>query len=257
MSAIKFTKPLAFTSGLVAGILEGAALPNDVACNLSGSATMSWLLRFDLAAGTLTTGGSKPPPSVTGPYSFVNQMVSAGGTTLHVQPLTLTAPLGSDCTFTSSAGDVVIPIYLDAGGSQAVFLPLRAAHFLGGPLTPDRSCIGRYNAAGLDPANSCLPDAKTPSFVTGAQVNAFVSLEEADTVVVSALNETLCVLLSQDPVKYGMKNSQGLTVCTRDAAGKIIFKGDWCAGTNQPAAGSCTDAAQVAATFAAQGVVIQ
>jgi hypothetical protein len=46
-------------------------------------------------------------------------------------------------------------------------------------------------------------------------------------------------------------------VCKRDASGKILFQGDWCAATNQAATAGCADAVQVSATFAAQAVTIQ
>lgn len=257
MSALRFTKPAAFTTGIVSGVIEGAVTPNNVKCNLNGSATFSWLLRFDLATGTLTTGGSKPAPSSAGPYAFINQTVSMNGTTFHVQPITLTAPLGGDCTFNSSAGDLVMPMFLDAAGMQMLVLPLRATSFSGGHLSGDHGCIGRFNAEGLDPLNACLPDTQHPDFLPGADVSAFIALEDADAVIVTALNQSLCVLLSQDAQTYGKKNAMGMTVCKRDAANHILFTGDWCSVTNQGANGACADAMRVQASFAAQGVMIQ
>lgn len=257
MSWVRFTKPSAFTTGIVSGIIEGAATPSNAQCNLPGSATFSWLLRFDLAAGTLTTGASKPSPSSAGPYTFVDEMLNLGGTPFHIQPVKLMAPLASDCTFESSAGDVLLPIYLDAGGSSMILLPLRAVRITDTKLTPDHSCIGRYNAEGLDPLNTCLSDAQHPTFVPGGHVEAFMTLEDADKVLISPLSQTLCVLLSQNASMYGTKDSMNVTVCKRDAANKIVFKGDWCAGTNQAANGTCSDAMRVLSSFAAQGVQIQ
>jgi len=258
MSWIRFTKPNAFVDGIVGGLIEDTTRPNDAKCNLDGSGMFSWLLRFDLAAGTLTTGASKPSANPAGPYAFIDQTVTLGGTPFHIQPVTLTAPLAGGCSFDSSAGDLLLPVYLDPGGASAILLPLRAVRFSGGELTPDHGCIGRYNAEGLHPWDSCLapyPQPFVPFFLPGAEVDAFMTLEDADKFVVDPLMETLCVVLGQ-PATYGTKNPQGVMVCERDAANEIIFKGDWCAATNQPATPSCSDAVRVSASFAAQGVQI-
>lgn len=257
MSALRFTKPDAFTTGIVSGIFAGAVEPSDPKCNLNGSATFSWLLRFDLGAGTIKTGASKPSLNPAGPYAFIDQTITLGGTPFHIQPVTVAAPLAGGCSFGSDKADVFLPIYLDAAGTSMVLLPMRALRFLDGELSPDHGCIGRYNAAGLDPTNVCLPDIKNPAFIPGGKVEAFIGLEDADEVVISSLNQTLCVLLSQDATTYGTKSSTGVTVCKRDAAGQILFEGDWCAASNQAASAGCADAMRVQASFAAQGVVIQ
>lgn len=257
MAQLSFSQPKVFTTGIVANVLQGSVLPNDPGCNLAGSATFSWLLRFDIPAGTLTIGGSKPALSSVGLYSFVDQMIPMGGVTFHVQPVKLMAPLLDGCNFESSAGDVVIPLYLDAAGTQAILLPLRSVRFTSGILSSNGTCIGRYNAEGLEPINACLPDSQTEAFLPGGKVSAFMTLEEADLVVISSLSQTLCVLLSGDAAQYGTTNSLGVTVCKRDAANVIVFKGDWCGASDQPASGGCADAVKVLASFAAQGVKIQ
>ena len=160
------------------------------------------------------------------------------------------------CGFDSAPGDVVLPIYLDSAATQVILLPLRSLH-LQGAVNGKHDCIGRYNAAGLDPANSCLPDQAHPDFVSGAQADGFTLLEDADKVVIGALNETLCALLTGNTAMYGSKDPTGLTVCKRDASLAIVFKGDWCAATNQSASMGCADALQMMATFAAQAVTVQ
>jgi len=256
MSEIAFAKPPALTTGIVASVFEGNTLPFDPQCNLEGAGTLSWLLQFDLAAGTLRTGGAKPSIDPAGPYAFVDQMVDVGGSTFHVQPATLAAPLSATCGFDSSKGDVDLPIYLDAGATQLVLMPLHALRLHDGTLSADRGCIGRYDSAGLDPANSCFADTANPTFLPGAALDAFISLEEADLVVIAALQQTFCVLLSGNIAMYGEKNAQGLTVCKRDANKQIVFKGDWCGAADQPASSACADAVQVTAKFAAQAVKI-
>jgi hypothetical protein len=254
MAEIDFAAPTAFTAGVVGGVIEGAATPNEPNCNLNGSATLSWLLRFDIGAATLETGGAKPVPNAAGPYSFVDEMVTQGPTTFHVQPVTVNGPLTSSCNFVSSPADVIIPIYLDSAGTQAVLLPLRGLQ-IAGSTSADRGCIGRYNAEGLDPANNCLPDNQHGAFQDGGKLSASIRLEDADTVDIGALNESLCVLLSGNSSMYGTQNGAGMLVCKRDGNGHIVFQGDWCSTTNQ--AGGCADAMRVAAGFAAQAVKIQ
>jgi hypothetical protein len=255
MAQLDFTAPVAFTQGIVKSVFEGNVTPSDPACNLNGSATFSWLLRFDTAAGTLTTGGSKPVPVSSGPYAFVDAMFMNGTNLVHVAPVTVPASV-TGCAFSSNAGDVVIPMFLDAQGFQSVLLPLRALRFFNGTLSASRGCIGRYNAEGLDPANSCLPDFQHSAFVDGASLDAFISLEDADGIVVAPLSETLCVMLSGNAAQYG-DGTKPVQKCKRDANNQIVFEGDWCAATNQAASPSCADAVRVAATFAAQAVQVQ
>jgi hypothetical protein len=254
MAEVSFNAPKALAAGTVSMVVEGSAIPDDPTCNLNGSATLSWLLRFDVPTGTVEIGGAKPAPSPAGPYSFVDEMLQQGQTTFHVQPVTVPGPLTPNCGFVSEAADVILPIYLDAAGTQVVLLPLRGLQ-VGGTTSADLDCIGTYNAQGLDPTNNCLPDAQHPSFLPGGKLSGALRLEDADTVVVAVLNETLCVLLSGNPSMYGMQNASGLLVCKRDANGHIVFQGDFCSTSGQP--GGCADAMQVSAQFAAQAVKIQ
>ena len=73
-------------------------------------------------------------------------------------------------------------------------------------------------------------------------------LEEADTVVVDAIGQSLCVILSGDAATYGDGGTP--TKCKR-TNGKINFQGDWCAASNNMA---CTDSAHLTANFSASGV---
>ena len=257
MAQIVYSKPAALTQGVVASVLQGSTTPNDTPCNLEGSGGISWLLRFDTVAGTLQTGGAKPSSSPAGPYAFDVETVTQGAATFAVQPVTLTAPLGAGCTFDSTEGDVVVPLYENTSGAQPVLLPLRSLRLHAGTLSDDQSCIGRYNAAGLDPSNSCQPDATHQAFTSDAAADAFILLKDADTSSVAVLQESLCVVLSGNAVMYGNPGAGGETVCKRDANGNILFQGDWCSTTNQAATATCADAVQVSATFAAQAVTIE
>lgn len=255
MAQITYAKPDAFSDGLIKSVLSAAELPNDPACHLPGNGTVSWLLRFDPAAGTLTTGGSKPVPSPSGPYSFVAETVQSGALSLSLAPVVLSSPLQPGCLFSSSAGDLVFPMYVDLSASQLIPLPLRQVAFKGG-LSAGYGCIGRYNAEGLDPVAGCLPDSTHSPFVDGAGFSGYINLEEADQVTVDVLSMSLCLVLAGESSANGSGESP-INRCKRTSSGAIVFQGDWCAKTNQPASAGCADALQVSATFAAQAVKIQ
>jgi len=237
----------------VAGIVGGAVTPSNAGCNLNGSATFNWLIQFDTAASSIKTGGAKPVADATTGYSFVDETV--GG--LHLQPITYAGvkPDASGAFTVTTGQDLFVPIYLDAGGTSVVILPLKNSRLTMGTLSTSQNCIGQYNAENLDVANSCLPDSKNKAFTTGAKIDGIITLEDADTVVVSSLSQTLCVLLSQNPAMYGEKNAAGVSICKR-TGGVIDFKGDWCAKTNAAADATCVDAARLEGGLAASSVKI-
>lgn len=253
MSDLVINKPAALASGLVASVVAGSVTPSLAACNLNGSGTFSWLLEFDLTAGTLTTGGAKPVADASKGYSFVNETVMQGGKSFMIQPVSYPVKPDAGGNFDVKMGaDLLVPIYLDAAATMVVILPLKQGKLSMGTLSASQNCIGTYNAKGLDPANSCLPDAQHPLFVTGSQLNGLITLEDADTVIISSLNESLCVALSGNGAMYGMKNAAGTTVCKRDASMKILFQGDSCS----MAGSMCTDSVALGANFAASSVKV-
>lgn len=121
-----------------------------------------------------------------------------------------------------------------------------------GALSANQNCIGHYNAAGLDPDAICIGDASHPTFLAGGAVEGLVILEEADSVIVAALQQSLCTLLTGDASTYGTKGGDGITRCKRDANGVIIYQGDTCSMAGQ----SCKDAVTVDGAFAASAVKI-
>jgi hypothetical protein len=256
MSNLDLTAPQTLTQGIVAQVLGPAMWPNDPTCNEPGQGTFNWLLQFDTTAGTLKTGGAKPVADPTMGYSFDNEILAGA----QIAPVTYMAQVDPMGVFGVTAGQPLnMPIFLNAMGTSAVVLPLSEARFTMGQLSANRDCIGHYNAAGLDPNNSCTPDATHPLFIDGASLDALIVLEAADKVPVSAIGETLCVLLSGSAAMYGMPGTgtfAGSTVCKRDATNQIIFKGSWCSTTNQPATPTCADAEHLAGTFAASSVLI-
>lgn len=254
MSELDVTKPAALTSGIVASVVAGNVLPANAGCNLNGTGTFSWLLQFDTTAGTLKTGGAKPVADETKGYDFVDDMVMQGNQTFHIQPITFTGvtPDANGAFSVTMGTDLYVPIYLDPGATQVVILPLKEARLAMGTLSSNNNCIGAYNANGLDPANTCLADSKNHTFITGGSLDGLITLEDADTVLVSSLMQSLCVLLSGNASMYGQKASDGITYCKRDSSNKILFQGDTCSMAGQ----TCTDSVKLTADFAASSVQI-
>lgn len=253
IAQVSFDKPVAFTMGVFAQAASGAAMPDVMACRLNGSATLNWLLQLDTDGGTLKTGGAKWVSDATLGYAFVDEMVMSGGQSFHVQPAVSPGALDGGALATAPF-DLLFPLYLDMAGTSVLLLPLKQLT-LTGAVSADHDCIGAYNAQGLSPDTGCLPDATHSAFVNGGAAAGFISLEEADGVLISALNQTLCVLLSQNPAMYGT-TVNGHTVCKRDGQNKILFQGDWCAATNAAATLSCADSERVTFGFAASSVLV-
>jgi hypothetical protein len=258
MSEIDFTLPAALGTGITAATIAGAVLPNIVPCDLNGTGSFSWLLQFDTTAGTLKTGGARPVSDPTKGYAFDTETLTEGTTSFPVAPVTFSGvtPDASGKFAVTTGQSLLLPIFLDAAGTTTVLLPLQQLVFTAATLSTSKSCIGTYNAAALSPTTSCLATATVPTFVDGAQFSGFVTLEQADTVIVSALHESLCVILSGNSGTYGTADSAGNTVCKRDASNAIVYQGDWCAATNAAATATCADSQAVAGKFAASSVLI-
>jgi hypothetical protein len=252
MAQLAITKPEELAKGAVKSIVANGITMNLDKCNLQGQGTFSWLLEFDTTTGKLKTGGAKPVADPFAGYCFVQD--TANG----IAPITVDAPVTAGKFETTEADlSLTVPIYLDAAASSVVLLPLEGVKIFNATLSADNNCIGKYNADTLSVDNMCLPDeeAGISYFTDSASLQGFVTTEQADTVDVSALTQSLCVLLSGDAKTYGT-DVNGVTKCTRDANNKILLKGDWCSTTNAAATADCADAFQLGATFAASAVKI-
>jgi hypothetical protein len=245
---LRVTKPASLATGLVASVLASSIMLKNKDCFLDGSGTWSWLLQFDTALGTLTTGGAKPVADPTLGYAFVDEVMNG----LHVQPVVSAVTLdpGTGAFSVAMGAELDLPVYLDAAATLAFVLPIADARLGMGTLSASQSCIGHFNSAGLEPANSCLPDTKHPTFVTGGSVDGILRLEDADAVLISATNQSLCALLA-GPM-YAEKDASGVSRCKRDATMAILFQGDACATAGQ----TCADAVAFAADYAASSVLI-
>ena len=253
ISQLTINTPAALASGVISQVVNNAVASNYSACTIgtssdsvygTGTGTFSWLIEFDTTAGTLKTGGAKPVADPTAGYCFVNET--------NIKPFSVKAAVGADGKFAITDGqDLTVPIYLDAAAKTVVLLPLHKARLFDGVLSANHNCIGKYNADGLDPNNTCKadPDSKTFTFVDGGTLEGYITLEEADGVEIEALgHESLCVLLS------GKDDGATPKRCPKGADGKISVSGDFCSTTNT--SGGCNDSYKLGANFAANGVKI-
>jgi hypothetical protein len=254
MTQLDLTAPTALTTGIVANIFRGGVPPMLPSCNVPGIGTFSWLLQLDTQAKTLETGGAKPVIDPTMGYSFDMETVSG----MNVAPITYTgiAPDSSGNFSVTSGKDVVIPVFLNAAGTSTILLPLHQLRILNTTLSANNDCIGTYNAAGLDPQNSCSPDSTHPLFLDGGKLDGYITLEEADGVIIAAANASLCAILAGTQYATPDVDAGGANVCKRGVDGKIVYQGGWCSATNVPADMNCADAEQLKGTFAASSVKI-
>ncbi len=235
-------------------MVQGAVTLEEPVCNQGGTGTATWLLQFDTAASTLKTGGAKPVADPNDGYSF--DMETLDG--FSVAPVTLmNVAVDPGGVVSSGTAQVLnIPFFLDSSGTSSILLPLQQLSLQPGTLSSGNDCIGSYNADGLQASNNCQPMTGTSGFIDGGRLSAFITLEEADTVIITAVNESLCVVLTGDPTTYGTTNSDGVTVCARNSDDEIVYKGDWCAQTNSGASVTCFDAVEITANFAASSIKI-
>ncbi len=249
MSQLNVSKPSVLSTGVVATIVSSGVSPSELSCSdqIKGQATFNWLLQFDTDAKTLRTGGARPVTDPGAGYAFIHNEMIEG---INVTDITYTGVnIGSDGKFAITTGtDLVVPIFVSATDTMPVLLPLKAARLTKGVVSASHNCIGKYNGDALK-AGGCVTDAQNEAYVNGASLDGYITLEDADTVPIATLKESLCVLLGGD--------NDGNTTekkCVRDANNKITYKGDWCSTTNT--AGGCQDSVSLAADFAAASVTI-
>lgn len=252
MAQLTIKEPPVLATGTVANIVGNAVLANAEACNLAGSGTFSWGMEIDSATKMVKTGGMRPIADPTAEsYCFVNEML--GGK--QIAPVNFDSGLGADGKFSGKVGDIVVPIFLDAMATSYVLMPLKQVT-LDGTISSDFNCIGKYNADKLETKLSCQPEPPDSyAFTEAGNLVGYITLEDADSVIVSSLHQSLCVLLSGDSAMYGDGGSPDVK-CKRDANQKIVYPGKWCSTTNMAADAACSDAEHLIGTFAASAAKI-
>ncbi|MBK6516828.1 MAG: hypothetical protein IPM79_21400 [Polyangiaceae bacterium] len=216
--------------------------------------TFNWILELDTMAGTLKTGGAELETDPNAGYCFLSGDIAG----FDVAPLETSITISGSTFETSETRDVVVPIFTDVDDpSKVILLPLRSVRIYDSTISSDNNCIGNFNGDELDPNNLCLSDADTPTFESGGSLEGYVTLEEADQVLVPELgNASLCALIA------GADFVDQATNSCRRTAGEIDFQGDWCAGATEadpgtPATAECADAVQLSAGFAASAVAVR
>lgn len=242
-------RPVALTNPLVYRLVSDATNINLPACHVRGDGTFALLAVFDRPRGMLRVGVATPEADPTRGFCFFYDAPS------DVAPLDIPVDIGSDGTFrTGVITHITVPIFRDLTATSVVYLPLSQAALTNATLSTDQNCVGRYNAEGLDPRFDCVPDpaAGVHYFVNGGTLEGFITLEEADTVAVDELSQSLCVLLSGSPTQWG---DGGDPIHCKRTAGQIDFQGDWCSQTDSE--GGCADSMRLVAGFAASAAALR
>lgn len=214
---------------------------DDKSCGELGKGLFTWILRVDKTQNRLLTGGAPPShdPFGTG-WCFAQFQVG----TNKVAPIDVPIQFDGDTFKTLEPKDIKIPIFLGDDIASVVLLPISEARIENVTIGSDGDCIGSFNPDALDP--QCYDDRKTClKWRGGGSLGGYITLEDADTVKIRELNyKSLCSFLSGE---------QTLT-CGRDASGKILYQGDYCAKDHT--AGGCADSVWLAATFTASAAKI-
>ncbi|MBE7480842.1 MAG: hypothetical protein HS104_12780 [Polyangiaceae bacterium] len=224
-------------------------------CNLNGKGQFNFLMQIDTGKKELTLGGGVPQALVGGALDGTCWAEFTDPTS-GLQVKQYSTP------YTESAGELqatfdsfVMPIYLEdkADAESAVLVPLHQMTFKA-KLSADKNCVGRYAPENLDKGLSCQPTGDGMfAWEAGGSYEGYITVEEADKVMVVSLGQTLCVVLTGDPKKWkgtasDCKTSTGFT----DTG--ALPKGDWCSTTNS--AGGCQDSWKLVIDFAAQAIKV-
>jgi hypothetical protein len=149
----------------------------------------------------------------------------------------------------TSSGTLNVPIFLNGDINNVIVLPISNATLHTFTVSPDGQCIGKFNPGALAADCSDSPD-NCEKWETAGSLGGFITLEQADSVIVVDAGESLCVLVTGTAGTPGTDNFKH---CAR-TDGKITATGDYCSTTTSP--GGCADSYWMAATFAASAVKI-
>lgn len=209
-------------------------------CGEQGKGLFTWLMRVDKKNNTILTGGSPPSRDVFNEgFCFARFDLGAN----KVEPITSAISFTGDTFRSTDLRKVNIPIFIDSTGDNVILLPITDVRLEGVTLSENGNCIGRFRENALDDA--CFEDKSIcPRWQTSGSLGGYITLEEADGVLIRDLNnKSLCALLgAETDVK-----------CAREG-GKIKYQGDYCSTTKT--AGGCADSVWLAATFAASAAKI-
>ncbi|MFO0569825.1 MAG: hypothetical protein U0263_29515 [Polyangiaceae bacterium] len=224
-------------------------------CNLDGSGQFNFLFQVDTVKKEVVLGGGVPQ-TLLGPALDGTCWAEFKDATSGLEVKQYTAPYTeSEGTLTAELDSFVMPIYLEdkATPESAVLVPLHKMKF-SATLSADKNCVGRYAHETLDKGLLCQPGDGEFAWQKGGTYEGYVTVEEADQVMVVSLGETLCVVLSGDTAKWKGTN-QDCKTSKGFASSGALPKGDWCSTTNS--AGGCQDSWRLVIDFAAQAIDIK
>jgi hypothetical protein len=222
------------------------------ACFERGEGTFNWLFEFDRTNGKLRTGGGLPVKDAAEGSCFV----TLTSTPLPIAPITVDVNIDADgLGFSATAIDsVFVPIFASPDDlSNPIILPLHQVELKGTWNSDAHNCIGHFNGETLDPFNDCLPFNER-SWTGGANLKGYITIDEADQVVIEELGSTLCVFIAG--VGDWQGSDKNCKTSDKWLAGERP-EGDWCSSTNTPPDGTCeNDAWRLEGDFAAAAIKI-
>lgn len=218
-------------------------------CWENGDGTFSWLFEIDSTTNKMKTGGSLPITDPKAGGCFVKMPAAA----LPIAPIEVDVSLNG-LNFSAKDLDVNVPIFLSAANtSNPIILPLHKVEIQATFADDSHNCSGKFNGDELDPALNCTLDTTlTPPqryWTPGGSLKGYITIDEADQVVIDTLKSTLCVVLA------GWTGEDTCKGSAKWAAGERP-EGDWCAATNSAATTTCNDAYKLEGEFSASAFKI-
>ncbi|MEZ4374062.1 MAG: hypothetical protein R3B07_24795 [Polyangiaceae bacterium] len=233
--------------------------PNSPECFQFGDAQFNILFSWDTTTMKVTQGAGEPQ-ALIGPlndgtcYSQFND----GPSGAQIKPVETDFTVEGN-VYTAVFPDIAVPIYLEDSKANYALLPLHELEVTA-TLSDDKSCVGRYVPENLDETQGCSAKEGEFAYQNAGTYKGYVTVEEADTVDITSLGYSLCVLLSGN-VKRWQNKPAGETIGRCDGSQGFMEeggfpKGNWCSGTNSAATDTCADAWLIESDYAAAGVTI-
>ncbi len=260
VSQLELSSPAALRQPFLQNsVITPKITPDAPGCFQFGHSQFNILFAWNTSTLKVTQGAA-PPQALIGPMSdgscYADFTDPASGA--KIQPVEADFVI-EDGAYRAVFPEVAVPIYLEDAHSNYALLPLHELEVTA-RLSADRSCVGRYVPENLDETQTCAAKEGQFAYENGGSYRGYVTVEEADRVDIDSLRYSLCVLLSGNVKRWQNKpagESIGRCVGSTGYVEEGGYpKGNWCAGTNQPATDSCHDAWLIESHYAAAGVKI-
>lgn len=232
ISQLKVGKPAALASTTINFTIIGPAvtIQNNEACHLrpgTKAGTFNWLMEFDLtdpANAMLRTGGARPVKDPAAGFCFSNE--SVGGSSLAPQTIKINYDAATGAFSTGEGKALTVPIFLDQEGKTTpILLPLQGVKITNGKLTENGNCIGRFRGEMGELDSECQTTSSMPTdpqafqFEKGADLEGYITAEEADKVKIVDLSQSLCSFLSN--TRETCADDSSFKCCRRGTDGKV------------------------------------